>query len=176
MDELSKKAKICHIIGRLLYSLPGGVMIRDTDRNPEEARKILVLMFLRAFWKENFMRIEMPAFHKSFGTLLALVRRTLKANNGNPREVSEMGFVLDNTLCRFHMLDEMLWFYEDQGFLGIEGGLMQVVVFNANTNRLVMRTLSEELVLTADENNLLFPLCLDAVKRYNKIAVEQSCD
>jgi hypothetical protein len=154
------------------------MLVRSTsDRSPEESRKILLLMLLRAFWEKNFMQIERPAFHLAFGSLLKQVKDALE-----PHQVSdfeEMGFSFDKSQKRYPMLDALLEAYAKLGVFSLEWhekfGDGNVIEFRADTGQKVRRALADDLSLTADENRFLMPVCTKAIAFYNGEMRRESC-
>lgn len=158
------------------------MLVRSTsDRSPEESRKILLLMLLRAFWEKNFMKIERPAFHQAFGYLLKQIKDALEPHQMS--DFSEMGFSYDKSQKRYPMLDALLEVYAELGVFSLEWhesfGDRNVIEFRAETGTTVRRLLANEIALTADENKFLLPICLKAVAPsigfYNGEIRRQSC-
>lgn len=148
----------------------------DWDRSPKEGREILLLALLRAFWQDSFMRIEVPAFHMAFGFLQKELQKSLdRQGRGSKVTELDMGFNRKTRRCR--LLDELLDLFSGYKILSVENhGTGMLIVFSAETGRLVNSALAHEHVLQADENKLLIPLCNQAVGFYKGVINRSGCD
>ena len=147
------------------------------ERSPRESREILILQLLRVFWDEKFMEVEIRGFHTALGDLLKRLRRV-------PPKVrvwsaDEMHYLFDEKTGRFPLIDDILALLSIRGLISTEiSGEQGMIRFHAETGRKILRELSDEYRLLADENTVSLEPCRGAVEVYKKLhsSHQKDCD
>jgi hypothetical protein len=147
-------------------------MRETSDRSPEEARTIIVLMFVWAFWKNGDMTLSLKQFHRAFRSILLTLKHNERGekDEDKEKEVEQLGFVFDSnrkdalSVC----LNLTLKHLQKKGILAIneENSDEKVIEFNRDTQNRLRHELESVYKLEAEENKILMLICKQAVKLY----------